>query len=96
MLNYLQIERIRLPKLFIFDQLALEAKFITTKVNLVTLGFKATESMKERTVHSNVRLKVPASRSKFVLRLEVTIINLAVPAVEIDVDLGMLSESNMV
>ena len=46
MINCIQIERIILPPLFIFDSLTLSAKFVSTSVNLATLKFKTHEYLR--------------------------------------------------
>lgn len=82
------IERITLPRQFLFDSLRLYAKFQSTAVDLLTLRFDLTQASAERIIPLNVQLKVPSARSKFTLVLQVKIINMRIPTSEIIVDLS--------
>lgn len=83
-----QIERITLPRQFLFDSLRLYAKFQSTAVDLLTLRFDLTQASAERIIPLNVQLKVPSTRSKFTLVLQVRIINMRIPTSEVTVDLS--------
>lgn len=84
----LQIERIALPRQFLFDSLRLYAKFQTTAVELLSSRFDLAQASAERTIPINIQLKVPSVRSKFALVLQVRIINMRVPPAEVIVDLS--------
>jgi hypothetical protein len=83
-----QIERITLPRQFLFDSLRLYAKFQTTAVDLLTLRFDLAQAAMERTIPLNVQLKVPSARCKFTLVLQVRIINMRISPSEVSVDLS--------
>ena len=83
-----QIERLILPRQFLFDSLRLYAKFQSTAVDLLAIRFDLTQSTTERNIPLNVQLKVPSVRSKFTLVLQIRIINMRIPPSEINVDLS--------
>lgn len=88
-----QVERIVLPRQFLFDSLRLYAKFQSATVDLISLGFDLSQSTNERIIPLNVQLKIPLTRTKFSLVLQVKIINMRVPPSEVTVDLA-ITDSN--
>jgi hypothetical protein len=83
-----QIEKIRLPKQFLFDSLRLYAQFQSASVDLLHLRFDLSKSSNERNVPLNVQLKVPSVRSKFTLVMQIRIINMRIRPSEVVVDLS--------
>lgn len=83
-----QIERVTLPRQFLFDSLRLYAKFQSTAVDLLTLMFDLTQASAERIIPLNVQLKIPSARSKFTLVLQVKIINMRISTSEVFIDLS--------
>jgi hypothetical protein len=88
-----QIERLILPRQFLFDSLRLYAKFQSTAVDLLAIRFDLTQSTTERNIPLNVQLKVPSVRSKFTLVLQIRVINMRIPPSEINVDLSNIDSS---
>ena len=80
-MNHIQIEHIKLPNPFLFNELKLYAKFVTSTSLLASLPFTPHLYSSPREVPINIKLKLPSERSRFVLRLEATIINMQIPGV---------------
>lgn len=84
-----QVERIVLPRQFLFDSIRLYAKFQSTAVDLLALRFDLSQATTERNIPLNVQLRIPFTRSKFSLVMQVRIINMRVPPCEVTVDLAI-------
>lgn len=87
-----EVERIVLPRHFLFDSLQLHAQFQSAAATLAHLKFDILQSQKERAVGLNVQLKVPQARSRFKLVLQVKIINMRMRPCEVEVDLAGSSQ----
>lgn len=83
-----EVERIILPKHFLFDSLQLYAQFQSAAATLAQLKFDILQSQAERVVGLNVQLKVPRVRSKFKMVMMVKIINMRIRPCEVEVDLA--------
>ena len=91
-----EISKVTLPKYFLFDRLKLFAKLVTRSIFLAEISFDSQQYMHERVVFLNVSLKLPYERDQFVLEMQVSIVNLDVPGVEIPIDLNVLGEEKTI
>lgn len=83
-----EVERIVLPRHFLFDSLQLYAQFQSAAATLAQLRFDLLQAQAERIVGLHVQLKVPHVRSKFKLVMQLKIINMRIKPCEVLVDLG--------
>jgi hypothetical protein len=83
-----QIEKLILPRQFLFDSLCLYAKFQTASVDLLNIRFDLSQTNQERTVLLNTHLRIPSARAKFTLVLQLRIINMRIRPSEVAIDLS--------
>ena len=88
MINSIEIQCLRLPPAFAFHSLHLNAQFQTATVSIASVSFRPETSERKRVVPLDVLLRLPPSRTQFLLILSVLIINLHIPEVTIKVDLN--------
>ena len=88
MTNCFQIESIKMQKGALFDSLRLFLQFTSTVVEIFNLKYDFSQAKGERNVNINVQLKIPVSRSKFKMVVELKIINMRIPLSVVEVDLS--------
>ena len=88
MTSCLQIESIRLQKGILFDSLRLYLQFTSTVVEIFNLKYDHLQAKGVRDVMVNVQLKIPPSRNKFKMVVQLKIINMRIPLSEVEVDLS--------
>jgi hypothetical protein len=77
-----------LQKGFLFDSLRLYLQFTSAAVDISNLKYEHSQAKGERNVSINVQLKIPPSRNKFKMVVQIKIINMRIPLSEIEVDLS--------
>lgn len=88
MTNCLQIESIKLQKGVLFDSLQLYLQFTSTTVEILNLKYDFSQGKGERNVMVNVQLKIPPSRNRFKMVVQLKIINMRIAPSEVEVDLS--------